>query len=379
MENNLEYLENSNPLRAIIFGDGKALPTPKICRWNMVESKDGIIETPPNEECQPNVLDVALQVNEPSSFDPAPFIEIFSGNIERIHICQKCHPNIIINNIPDKPKTHVHGIFGLALVHASLFNGNTQRQKIDITRDYENLVNNLGEQILYINGFRKPIALDDLGLLMAFIINISFLVIVTVWLGLRAHRKVLDYFAHSGALMPLVAASGKRSFYGAIWLITLSRVLFFLMAALPVSLSVTADLFTDKQLSEYLNPLTSELLLWLLTISSSFTLTMAIGSIADLKQRHLTLGFVYRYAPLLICLSGALLWGFSFLSNSENIILLRTTMAALPIIGITPVLLAPAFQPALEILAIHSVIAIVTIVFVFRRNARWFAAHLEEL
>jgi hypothetical protein len=88
----------------------------------------------------------------------------------------------------------------MALVQLSLLNGNTQRQRITIAREHEGLLDNLGEQILYINGLRKPIAIDDLGLLFAFIINVSFLVIVTVWLGLRAHRKVLDYFARSAVL-----------------------------------------------------------------------------------------------------------------------------------------------------------------------------------
>jgi hypothetical protein len=106
---------------------------------------------------------------------------------------------------------------------------------------------------------------------------------------------------------------------------------------------------------------------------------MAIGSIADLKQRHVTLDFVYRYMPLIVCLGGALFWCLSFLSNSEAVILLRNVMAALPVIGITPVLLAPAFQPASSILVIHFALALGAVLLIFKYNAYWFAAHLEEL
>ena len=379
MEDTANYFQNQNPIRTIVYGSGRALPPALICRWNLIEADGQKYEQPPDEQCAPASHDVAIQTDDVLGYDPSLFQQVFDGNIERIHICRWCQPNIVIKDTENNATTHIHGVIGFGLVTASKYSADAHHERIAITKIQESLWDNLGEQILYIRGLRRPIAIDSIAPLMAFILNISFLVLMTVWLALRAHRKVLDYFARSGALLPLVAASGKRNFYGAIWLITLLRVVFFLMAALPVTLSATFLLFTDQQLSEYLEPLAAELILWLIALSSSLALAMAIGSISDLKQRHSILSFAYRYVPLAVCLIGTAVWAVSFIIDTDQAIMIRNIVAALPVVGITPVLLAPAFQPALDILTFHSLLAVAAIVLVFKRNAHWFAAHLEDL
>ena len=60
-------------------------------------------------------------------------------------------------------------------------------------------------------------------------------------------------------------------------------------------------------------------------------------------------------------------------------IALRNIATGLPVIGMTPVLVAPIFKPPYALLLAHIVLALGTTWWILKQNARWFAAHLEEL
>lgn len=207
----------------------------------------------------------------------------------------------------------------------------------------------------------------------------ALLVVVGLWLALRSHRKVLDYFARNGALLPMVSACGKSSFYSALWLITLLRVGAFLLTAVPLSIAFFVNHFRDEQLENLMGPQGLEFVLWILALTASLSLAAVTASIAELKHRQHLLNILLKYVPTALAFLGAAFWGLSLLLEGAFIQFVRDTIATLPVIGMVPIILAPVFKPHLNVLALHTIIAAGVIVLVLKSNARWFAAHLEEL
>ena len=58
---------------------------------------------------------------------------------------------------------------------------------------------------------------------------------------------------------------------------------------------------------------------------------------------------------------------------------LRHAVTALPVAGLAPMIMAPLLQPPLFVLAAHGLLACIFLFYTLTLNARWFAAHLEEL
>jgi len=205
------------------------------------------------------------------------------------------------------------------------------------------------------------------------------LVIISLWLALKAHRKVLDYFARNGALLPMVAATGKGVFYAAIWILTLTRVAAFVCAAVPITFFGLTGLLSDRQLDQMIKINSPEFVLWVLALLASLSLATLIASIADLKHRHQFFSIGYRYVPLFFCLAGGFVWTGSFLFDGPFFGYFRALLSALPIVGAASILVAPVMQPQLSVLVVHLLLTSVLLVVALKRNARWFAAHLEEL
>ncbi len=366
-------------IRKLLFGTRELLPQVRVCRWVIVEKDGKRYEEPPSSECAPKSLDVAIIDPHPEVLDTVPYEALFNGNTERIHICRACHPHIVIHNVAGELRTDTSSVWGMLLLQLVRINDTMGQHYIEVAKDKDRIQGLLGGVYFSAFGFRKSLAAQGMNLQVAAVLNIASLVVISLWLALKAHRKVLDYFARNGALLPMVAATGKHSFYSAIWILTLLRVGAFLLAAIPATIIVFAQMLEDQPTTSFFEGERIFPYLWIIVIALSFALATLIASIADLKQRHSFLSFFYLYAPMLLCFSGALIWGVTFLVDSEFVGYFRNITAALPVIGMAPMIISPLFQPSLWVLVVHALLTTVLILLFLKRNARWFAAHLEEL
>jgi hypothetical protein len=334
------------------------------------------VEAPPSTTCAPDRLDVAVRSQTPATQNVSEFIPLFNGSFERLHVCQTCTPDIIITPGEDG-STETRSVFALALLRMARYNASVVDGYVKAIKNFDEVHSTLGNIRLSFPGFRAPVPISNASKYIAIVLNIAGMILISLWLAVKAHRRVLEYFAKSGALMPLVVATGSGTFYSALWLLTFIRVAAFLMAVLPVTVySLTRVAATLPENGLFSNNYT-EFSVWVLTLSCSFGLTTLLASVADLKSRHTFIGWVYRYVPLAICACGAILWAFLFLF--EEAYLVRDVISSLPIAGSLPILLAPVFQPRMDVLCLHFVLSGLLIALVTRYNTRWFAAHLEEI
>lgn len=374
VESRIERTKSMSFGRLLLYGDGEPLPALRICRWTETARNGRRYEIPPNQECAPSRLDIALHVENPATFDPSPFIEAFDGNIERLHVCQRCQPDVVIT--VDKSAVHsdIRSVWALVLVNMIRFN---PTQYAESLREIEQTTGIFGDRTLYLPGFDDPIEMNRIYTILALTINLSGIIIIALWLALKAHRKVLDYFSHSGALLPMVAATGHGTFYGAIWVLTLGRVAAFFGAALPMTYFGFIRILEKDDLSPIF--FDARLVVWIVALTSSLALATLIASIAELKHRHSLLSFAYKYIPIIVCFLGGIIWASTFLLESSGSILLRSTMTALPLLGTASILLGPVFRPSTVTLAIHLCLSLGLLTLALRYNSRWFAAHLEEI
>jgi hypothetical protein len=380
-EGKFKELKEQNFGRIILYGTGAPLPEVTVCRWRQVVVDSVNYDLPPSEDCQPDILDVALRVNDPASFDVSEYRSMFNGNVERIHLGKywKDKPHLIIDLTGEKPVTNIFSVQGWIVLSLVKYNDEIYGKYITAFKDFDSMMGKLGKMFLHLPGITEPVHLGKLGGATAIIFNILGLTVVALWLALRAHRKVLDYFARNGALLPMVAATGKGTFYLAIWLLTLFRVGAFLGAAVPLMIVTLGAIIDDEILTFFFAGNITTLVLWFVAITAGLGLATIVGSIAELKHRHGLLSFMYRWVPLVVCSIGALVWGLSFLLTGESSVYFREVMTALPVVGITPIIVAPVLKPALWTLLVHVASTILLVVLALRSNARWFAAHLEDL
>lgn len=370
-----QQLFNSTSLaRRLLLGDN--LPSePLICLWRGTNGK----ERPPSAECAPSKLDVALKSRRPHTIDPTPYLPLFAGQVARLHLCSSCTPDITIDLDTVPPTSTVRSVWGGLIWNLSMVNASFRDRAMLVAKDTEQRDGLLGTLVLSLPGLTRSTQLTGSRNLFALVFNIATLVLVSLWLALKAHRKVLNYFASNGALLPMVAATGRGNFYTALWLLTVFRVCAFLVASIPAIGITLRALFRDDgfNLAAVIAP--RAFCLWLVAISASFALATIFASVADLKHRHLLFSFSYRFAPLILSLFGSVVWGASFLFESNAAILVQQVIASIPIVGMAPVLLFPIFQIVEVTLLIHAGLATIGLIVVMRLNARWFAAHLEEL
>lgn len=372
-------LKEFNVARLLLFGQGENLPDVRVCRWRdvVVAGKSG--EVPPDDLCHPDRLDVALKVADPQTYDPGPYVQVFNGNVARVHLCKRCRPDVVIDLTQGPPRTTISSVWGVLLLSLLRFNDAANQQLIEAFKHFDSIRGLIGDRFLYISGFSEPMAIDRSAIVIAIVGNFAGLVVVALWLALKAHRKVLDYFARSGALLPMVAATGKGSFYSAIWILTGLRVGAFMVAAIPIAFTGIQALTPEDTKMLFFGGSPWKVLLWLTTLVSGLALATLVGSIAELKQRHQFLSFAYRYIPLILSGIGTVMWVFTFLIESGASVFTRNLVAATPIIGLAPILIGPLFRPSFDTLVIHLLLTVLLFLLAARHNARWFAAHLEDL
>ena len=381
----LEQDEDSNSpsdkdiARRFLFGSSSLAPL-RICRWQRIPLPDGREgERIGDPLCKRDRLDVAIQVESPETFDPSLYAQLFEGNAERLHICRACKPDIVIKPGPQGTVSRIYSVWGLIILGLTSVNDKIETNRAVIRKEFRAIQDRLGSKYLHLAGLREPLALESFYASFALIVNIASLIVVALWMALKAHRKVLDYFARNGALLPMVAASGRGSFYGGIWLLTSLRVGAFLLAAVPLSLWQLSDLLRQNLAMPFLFGNIWSFLIWLAAIVLGFALATVTGSIADLKQRHSLLAFGYRYLPLIISAFGAALWASTFIFEGVAPQYLRHALTAFPIAGLAPMVMGPLLQPPPFVLAAHGLLSCLFLLYTLKLNARWFAAHLEEI
>lgn len=379
LESGFKNRDENNFARRIIYGKGAKLPTPIVCRWSWSEVNSQPIEIPPGESCSPSRLDLALHLPNLTNQQLSEYIKVFDGNVEKIHLCETCSPDIVVRTENGELKTDIKSIWAAVIVNLASLSSESLNHYLEAARNTEKVSNLLGKRYLSIGGLSQAISMNSFQTQALIVLNLTSIVVIALWLALKAHRKVLDYFAKSGALLPMVAATGKRSFYFAIWILTLLRVAAFLVAALPLTLFSLSEMVSEKKIWNYLGNDAYSINIWSIALVSSLGLATLIASIAELKHRHNLLSFLYRYLPIFICAIGALIWLLTFLFEGTTVEKTRDLLAAIPIVGITPIIIAPILKPNTLILTIHAFLTILLGLALLRKNARWFAAHLEDL
>ncbi|MFM1848257.1 MAG: hypothetical protein RL417_1731 [Pseudomonadota bacterium] len=374
VEDRVERTKDMNFGRLLLYGSGEPLAPLRLCRWREIERDGTIVEIPPGRECLPGRLDIALHVDDPAAFDPVRYQAAFDGNIEQLHICKRCRPDIVITLRNGEASSDIRGVWALVVVNMIRFNPS---QYVDSLKEIEEVSEIFGQRTLHLNGFEDSIDMNRTYTILAITINFAGIIIIALWLALKAHRKVLDYFSHSGALLPMVAASGHSTFYGAIWVLTLSRVFAFFGAALPLTYYGFVAILEKDDLAAFF--FGGRVIVWILALTSSLALATLIASIAELKHRHSLLSFSYKYIPLLICFIGGVIWAATFLLETPEALVVRSATTALPLLGTASILLGPVFRPSALTLAIHLCSSLGLLVVALRYNSRWFAAHLEEI
>jgi len=371
-------MEDNNLLRRLLYGEGGLRKSLEVCRW--LRSKDGIGEVPPDRiSCHPDRLDVAIQTAAPETFDTSGYEEIFKGQIDRLHVCRSCQPDIVID--ATKAGTLLsrsHSVFGLLILALPFTGRQLIQQKFRVMQDVEHIKALLGSWYLRLPDSEHDIGVTDLQSTGPVLANVTLLVIVALWLALRAHRKVLDYFAHNHALLPLVAACGKRSFYAAIWLLTLLRVGCFLLAAIPLICFGLKEFGGSKVVQEFSLSI-GYTFIWLITMFVTLALATVIASVAELKHRQNVFNYFYRYVPIGCAVFGGIAWTVSFLFVTPGATSFRYALGGLPVMGMVPILASPILRLPLWALLAHMVGASAGLWWILTRNSRWFAAHLEEL
>jgi len=350
----------------------------ELCIWERLVMDDGtVIEQPDRESCLPDRLDVAFHRDHFLEQDIREYQRLLEGLVERIHLCDSCTPDIVVQRDSEgQIKTTVYSAWGLLITSLFQIDPELYAQSVELKRERIDMQSLLGEISFVVEGLQEPILISELFISFALIFNVLILLIVMMWLALKGHRRVLDYFTRNGALLPMVAATGKKSFYGAMWILTGLRVSFFLLASIPLAylgfrgyLDEVGDIFFQGDIAAWA--------VWLLAVLSSLTLSLMVASMSDLRQRHEAMSFVYRFIPVTLAFLGMLIWMFSFLVDDTQLI--RNLIVALPVIGMGPLFVAPIVKPHDNLLVWHALLSAGCLVFLIRSNVQWFSAHLEEI
>jgi hypothetical protein len=367
-------------LRSIATGSDKPLPEALICRWRM-ETDDlrQSVEVPPNAQCEPDRLDAAIKVSNPDSFDPKEYILLLNGVVQRIHLCKTCQPDLLFIPEKNERRVEIRSIWAALLVRLITQNDSITEAFATVRKTNFETSEAMGKRYFIAPGFRSPINLTDMRSSLLLIFNFSSLIVVSLWLALKAHRRILDYFSHNGALLPMVAATGKENFYGALWIITCIRVSAFLISALPLTIYSLHEYMIDQATIDILGGAPANALVWGATLIASLSLATLIASIADLKHRSHLLVFTYRFLPLILAFIGAFFWAITFLVDTDFSSILRAVICAVPVIGMVPMFISLVFQPHLIALLLHGILSAALIVYLMRLNSQWFGAHLEEV
>jgi hypothetical protein len=366
----------TNWVRDKLLGANDYEDTLKVCYWSV--ELGGKLKQP-TTDCTVDRYDIVIDPKLATPDKEYNYMKLFLGFFRKVHICQGCVSDIMISKVNGETQIDFGSLFALSLFTA-----------VEITEEYRNnfseAVKSLsefesltGDKYLRLTGFVQKTKLSTLTHTLILVSNISVFIIVCLWLALKAHRKVLDYFSHSGALLPLVAASGKNNFYLTIWSLTIIRVIAFTLTALPVGIYMLSDAIGQDLLNLLFLGDLLLLSVWIVTIIISLTLTTIIASLAELKSNSALLSIRYKLFPLLLCFLGGVIWIATFAYEAPITFFIRDLILTLPLISIPALLMCPVFPPHPLSMAFNAILTLIFTIFTVRRNAEWFGSHLEEI
>ena len=119
--------------------------------------------------------------------------------------------------------------------------------------------------------------------------------------------------------------------------------------------------------------------MWLIALVSTLSFAAILASIAELKHRQAVWTMIYRFLPITLAVFGAALWSFSFILPYDSMGIFRLVLSSIPIMGMAPIVVGPAISLPVLPMVIHAAFSIAMFLVLLKRNARWFAAHLEEI
>lgn len=350
---------------------------PVICKWIKTEKGS---EIPPSNNCLIDNNEIAIQTSDIDRFDPSSYKTFFAGATAKIHICNNCTSDITITTFNDKKFASVSSARALGVYMLSDIESIDKLNEHYLAAKTERLEREefKGTILLSTPSLNSPINISETTETMLLIINTALITIITLWLALKGHRKVLDYFARNQALLPLVAACGKSTFYNSLWIITLLRVFFFLLAVVPSTILVTIKGVPVETLNMFIGD-SAQFILWIAGMIASLSALTIIASIADLKHRHSSVSFLYRYTPIFISIIGTSIYFYCIIVPSSISLLVQRIIASIPIVGTNSLILSPLLPLSATVIASHSILSGLLVVIILRINSRWFAAHLGEL
>lgn len=363
-------------LRTTLLG-GTVPDHAQVCYWKTDNRTQRLVPLDPS--CFLERYDVVIEPEILETIPIGKYQSYFDGSFSKIHVCEGCLTDLVLWKHESKTRIDIRSFFALALFQGIDMSEDVRagyRVAIDAKKAIEDAT---GERYLIFTGFQEGAPLSSVTLTFIIIINICGLIITALWLAIKAHRRVLDYFSHSGALLPLVAACGARCFYSAVWLLTVLRVVSFLGAAVPIGIITFRSLISESDdLFLFPNsPLT--MTFWLIALASCLALTTLIASIAELKAHHSLRSFKYKILPMLLCMVGGIIWGLTFIFETGYSQYIRSFLTVLPILGLAPIIMAPIFSPPLVSLIVHVALTAALFLFSLEKNAEWFAAHLDDI
>ena len=370
LNENMAIQKDISFFRYLLYNKTEKLNDLKICRWLNVDKSPCMIEE----------HDIAIITENPQTLNIDKYVDLFNGSTKQLHICSNCKTDINIDLKSNQIYTDIiNPVSILVLFESQHQNSDISQNLFEIATQRLNMQDTLGEISVYPVGLNQPIKFSTIEDDILIAMNISMYLVVILWLALRSHRKVLDYFSKSGALLPLVSACSKQSFYGAIWIITLIRVLLFIASTAPLSIIILYRLIKNDMLITSIDFNSPTFILWIICLLASLATITLIGSIAELKHRQGWTSMFYKIAPVFCALLGAGFWISSLFSNIDALITTRHIIEATPGFGLLPIIAAPICGISSGQIVLHTVLCSALITIVLLINARWFAAHLEEL
>ena len=364
-------------LRGLVYGSEGPVPSLIICRW--IDEGLGS-NLPPSPGCAIEESDVALRVGNPATAVVDDFVRLFDGATPRLHVCKRCSGAITVDLTASAPQSSIESTKGLGVYLLSrnevLREFGTQVSDGRVEMDRLEALS--GDVSFYSASLPKAVNLAESKTRLVLVLNVAMVVVVAFWLGIRAHRKVLDYFVKNGVLLPLVASCGKDAVYRALWLLSLARTLLFLtLSSFPLYLSFG---FAVRRSSGAIFENDSLVWgAWLLGLAIGLGVLTIIVSTADLRERGSWYMALVRFVPLSVWSIGTLVWLASIVGDSPAAVVLRNIVSATPVAGLSAILLAPVVEPHVGVFVAHAGLSLALIVYILRSNTNYFAAHIEEL
>jgi hypothetical protein len=379
IEQNLDLPRRQSWFRKELLKSDDYAENLTVCYWENSRSNKSYSLLKKKIGCQIERYDIVIHPAVLKNRNEYEYIKLFLGLFRKVHICTDCISDIVISNSDGANQVDFRSLFALSLFSAVHVTDDYRSNYVRALKSVNNLEDLIGEKYLKLTGFIQTTKISTLASSLVLVANISIFILICLFLSLKAHRKVLDYFSHSGALLPLVAASGKNNFYLTIWSLTIFRVLAFTITALPLSIVILSGSTEESLLKLLFQGDIFLLILWLVTIITSLTLTTIIASLAELKTHSSLLSIKYKVIPLMICLLGGIVWTVTFIYETPVTYFLRDLIMTLPLFSIPGLLLCPVFAPHPLSLTINIILTLCFTIFTINRNARWFGSHLDEI